>query len=260
MRKRLRSIAIAAMIVAGLGVASIPAMATSSGPIPAGGPVAPSHVAPLPTAPTFTHPMVTQSVCPRTGGQCTQTLVPATTSYTICANSGNGNCINRSGCSTYIGSNIIMWYNDSDNCEGFDYVHLTGYCGGYVHAGCPFADPALNSRFNSEWLVAIFAWNSGYYGCVGTATSSHNGLLEQCPDVNGNGGGNGTIQVIGNNPYYGGYELVNKYWSNSFYNVNHLSNHPGWVCASGTIGHNVAMGDASDNSGYCAWDGAQGNF
>jgi hypothetical protein len=160
-------------------------------------------------------------------------------------------CLNRGGGGTGPGTWVVGWSADGNNNNDFEYGFLTGMCGGgrvivYAGGGCPFTPGSgLNARFDGAYIVDLYAYNENE--CVGT-TGMGNAILTACPDRNGNGGANGTIDVIlndTNNPT----PIINRYWSN-YFGQNH------YICSSPPRGQQINLNNIV-LSGYppqCEWN------
>jgi hypothetical protein len=144
--------------------------------------------------------------------------------HALCNYQSPGQCMNRNGGGTGISTKVIGWTRDYDNNEDFEFFLLSGMCdAGHVSVdpGCPFSDPDNNMRYNHDPIYGIRTYANNNKYCVGTNTQGL-AILNQCPQLNGNGGSNGDIFVLSTQSY-----LVNRYWTNK--NAC-LSGGPCWVC------------------------------
>lgn len=86
-------------------------------------------------------------------------------------------------------------------------AQLTGRCGGHVTSDCPFADTALDTRYEGFPIVQLY--DQAVDRCVGT-DSRGSAVFAACNSVStGTGGGDGTLFIN-----HGGY-MINVYWTDS---------------------------------------------
>lgn len=135
----------------------------------------------------------------------------------ICGNGGTGYCLNA-----WNGGNFVKMYYGGYSNDNFEVYQLTNMCNhGKVdeHTSCPFtAGSGLNTEFQGDAIVAIQYLNATD-SCVGSTVGT-DATLTLCPDLSGNGGGNGTIMAISpispvcfGDFAYGQY--VDRYWSDN---------------------------------------------
>jgi cell wall-associated NlpC family hydrolase len=95
---------------------------------------------------------------------------------------------------------------ESSGASNEDFIgQLTGRCGGYVTADCPFANPEFDSLYEGSPIVQLY--DQSVDRCVGTDDSGA-AVFSTCNSVSdGLGGSDGTLFVNHN-----GY-LINLYWS-----------------------------------------------
>jgi hypothetical protein len=134
----------------------------------------------------------------------------------ICTNNGSSSlCMNRKGNGQSSGTTIIG-YSAGQSNNDFEYVRLSGMCNnGQVEVvgggGCPFpAGSGLNSKYDGWYINSIESISLDNL-CVGTQESSSGGVLTTCPDIDGNNGGWGTIDVTC--PAQQGCNVVNYHWT-----------------------------------------------
>jgi hypothetical protein len=161
-------------------------------------------------------------------------------------------CANRAGGGQGAGTTVIAW-PQGDNNNDFFWEWLSGMCGhGRVTANppCPFTPGGgLNSRYNGAFIAAI--WDS-HFLCL--ANLNGGTILETCPDINGNGGADGTIfilpQIVNPSSPQTTY-AVNRYWSDNPSGGNGTS--PRWLCVlfKGSI---LTENSPQGNAGTCQWN------
>lgn len=159
----------------------------------------------------------------------------------LCNLSNPSLCLNRNQCGSGANTVIIGWTHDLDNCEDSYWFQLSLMCGnGVVTGTCPFAvGSGLNSRYAGDPIVAIGWYDAG--GCVAAnPNGSTVGVTGTCPDPYGNGGSNGSIFVYNtkNNADY----MINRYWSDYFYQHGDGANNPSGLCTDG-FGNPVLLGN-----------------
>jgi hypothetical protein len=174
-----------------------------------------------------------------------QATPDATYGY-LCADSGDGLCLNRSGCGTGYGTAVLTWTHETSSCDHLGGLNQLGQmCGsGVVTSTCPFTvGSGLNSRYQGQEIMDIqfstgqCAGDDGYGG----------GALEPCPDSSGNGGGDGTIFIWNTSLY-----MVNRHWSDAWYSGGYGANNPAFLCSQGVSGDRVNLAGGGQ-AGYCQW-------
>ncbi len=165
-------------------------------------------------------------------------VVHAASNYPeICAQSGNGYCLNDWNGNPNLGAPVKMYTAKVAN-DVFSWSSLPGYCSdGDVSTSpaCPFKNGSgLNTEFNGAPMVEIQAGNDL---CLGT-DSSGNANLGACPNPNGKStGSNIWVLAAGCNPYNAGdYSFVNVYWSN-------IDGSPQYLISGGAIGAQAYVQD-----------------
>lgn len=175
----------------------------------------------------------------------------STPAIEICtANGGSSLCMNRKGGGRTDGTSVIG-YSAGDNNNDFEYIRLSGKCNNgqvevFAGGGCPFpSGSGLNSKYNGWYINAIESISDTNF-CVGTQENSSGGILTPCPDVNGNGGGWGTVMVTC--PAQTSCPLVNYHWTVADGNRN------GEGACSFTRGNQILFSyDLGSVSNQCKW-------
>ena len=133
--------------------------------------------------------------------------------FEICQNRGSSSwCYNVKGGLHQLGQPVIAWSAGDPN-NAFAFQDLSQMCnGGKVSAtqACPFTPGGgLNTMFDGWYIVRIVDLNNTGL-CAGT-TSAGAAELTLCPNLQGNNGGNGTIDVV--KPSMTNTAIVNRFWS-----------------------------------------------
>jgi hypothetical protein len=178
----------------------------------------------------------------------------------VCTDMGSSSlCANRNGGGTNPGTYVIGW-SAGDNNNDFAFAYLTGMCGnGKVTASppCPFTpNGGLNARYNGKMIAAIFNLTTGL--CIAdSGTGSGATVLDKCPDLDGNGGADGTIFVLSQAtsptiPPPTTY-VVNRYWSDQLIPGGGRGTQPRWLC---TIGKGLFLieNNPTGHAGLCQWN------
>jgi hypothetical protein len=178
----------------------------------------------------------------------------------VCSYQGSASlCANRQGGATSAGTFVIGWSAGTANND-FSFGYLTGMCnGGRVTANppCPFTSGGgLNSRYNGKVIAMIYNWASEL--CVADSGSgSGSTVLDKCPDVDGNGGADGTIFVLAQatNPLNAPpvTYVVNRYWSDFTGEGGGKGTSPRWLCVI-SKGLPLYENYSSGNAGMCQWN------
>lgn len=141
----------------------------------------------------------------------------STPTSVVCENSTTGLCM-----AVATGGSVIV----ATRPGGFQasFTNLSHMCGsGRVTETCPFTlGSGLNTHYFNDSIVAV----SLPGGCLALGS-----VVGKCPDSSGNGGGNGTIDVLAATGTMHGY-LPNRYGSDANYSK-HEYNQPAWFCSPG---------------------------
>jgi hypothetical protein len=169
-------------------------------------------------------------------------------------------CANRQGGATSAGTFVIAWSAGSPNND-FSFGYLTGMCnGGRVTANppCPFTSGGgLNSLYNGKVIAMIYNWASEL--CVAdSGTGSGATVLDKCPNVDGDGGADGTIFVLAQatNPLNAPPVtwVVNRYWSNFTGEGGGKGTSPRWLCVVSKGLFLIENSSSSGSAGICQWN------
>jgi hypothetical protein len=176
--------------------------------------------------------------------------------HEICTDQGAKSlCANRDGGGTAENTPVIAW-SAGDNNNDFEWSFLVTDCNhGTVSVSppCPFQTAALNSQFRGKFIASLFNISTGL--CVGNSNNAQNnpfGDLEQCPAVNGAGGGWGTVFVLPDiiNPMSPNTTYaVNRFWSDAPSGGNGSAK---YLCPFGR-GLKLWL-DGSQQAGVCQWN------
>jgi len=129
---------------------------------------------------------------------------------------GSSLCFNASGGGQNISTPVIA-YNCGDPNNDYGYIALGTMCGnGYVTQTCPFTyGSGLNAAYVGDQIVIIGHSPGGT--CVGGSTGTTPGAsLQNCPQDNGTGGGDSTIDILELANVVNGTAynvLINRNWS-----------------------------------------------
>ena len=118
-------------------------------------------------------------------------------------------CANRAGGGTGTGTPVIAYNKDKDNNEDFEASGVQ-YCNaaGQVTATCPLSPASLNTPYIGDPTVTIYSYDTGK--CIGANTTYGTAILAACGNIQGQGGGTGTIYVQTGANYF-----INRWATNS---------------------------------------------
>jgi hypothetical protein len=240
MRRRIVALLCAVGLAAGLTAATAGAAAAA--------PVRPAH--------TVSAPAVLAHHSPRMHGraEASGARIRIDQSGSIC-DSGDGLCVNDSECKVQVGNPILAWEPGS-NCDDFTAQPINP-CNSTppdrVTPTCPFTvGSGFNTDFDGDEIYDI-----QYAGGDCVATNSYGfGVLNGCPNGDGNGGADGTIMVFDPSPAYGsGYgDVVNRYWTDYNYGMGEGGSGVSYMCSQGANGNQIVL-DSEPMGAYCEWLG-----
>lgn len=181
----------------------------------------------------------------------------------VCTDQGSASlCANRNGGGIDPGTYVIGWSAGDPN-DDFAFLYLTGKCtGGFVTVSppCPFpASGDLNDRYKGSIIAEIFNWTTEL--CVAdSGVGSGSTVLDKCPDLDGNGGADGTIFILSQVKKYGPPPTtyaVNLYWSDNNLEGGGNGTQPRWLC---TIGKGFSLYENINEglAGTCQWNSITG--
>jgi len=172
----------------------------------------------------------------------------------ICNNANNLLvCINRSGGGTGNGTHIIGWH-PGDRNNDFQWKQENDLCGGHVSAAtdCPFTNTGLDSAYNGDVIVRIYANAYGENKCLVSGNVDSQGFIRSQLNGCNNAGHAFVLTGCGNLSICGGF-LHNKVISVGNSNSNPFSPP---VCLSWWT---AAIGNQLVTNDDCVID-AQSNF
>jgi len=170
----------------------------------------------------------------------------------ICGNAGYGYCMNDWNGGA--GAAVKMYYGHNSN-EHFQVEAVSLACGhGRVTLTCPFTggNSWMNSRFLDDQIWVIYY--PDHNQCVGD-NGFGGGYLTTCPDLSGQGGGNGVIGIVENDFTTGGNTGCNQ--GNQFYFIDRYAsaNHgtPYTLDSGGNPGVQTKFDPYTNNSTCWGW-------